>query len=399
MSQKAASSADAAKPPQNVLVFGGNGLMGSATVTALRRYAPDANIFIVNRGNWYWDTSEIVKPYVTHVRCDRQSLVDCAAMRKHENVLFDLVVDFSGYRPSFIRSATQLLKGRVGLYVYMSTDSVYEVSIDKTHDGLSVETDAIRPEAAEERRRLNEADSYGHEKFQGEEELAAQVNKYGGFPYVVLRLPDVIGPRDNTGRFWPYQMWIKYQQFLETPITLPSDIAGQPMSLVFSEDVARAVIDSWQAGKKVHNQAINLGFDEDTSLMNFLQRIQRHLGVKDGDASYELVPSCVHLFPSVTRGPVDISKAKNLIGWQPTSLDDAISKTVQFYNAAETRFASERDDVFEDLSRWVIRDKGRRKRAMATFVQLFEEPQTGKRDSEPADGSSGGTKRQKTEEL
>lgn len=30
----------------------------------------------------------------------------------------------------------------------------------------------------------------------------------GSFKYVILRLPDVIGPFDDTGRFWALLKWI-----------------------------------------------------------------------------------------------------------------------------------------------------------------------------------------------
>lgn len=63
--------------------------------------------------------------------------------------------------------------------------------------------------------------------------------------------------------------------------------------------------------------------------MDLLQRIQRHLGIKDGDVFYEVVNSgeTAHFFPSVTRGPVNTAKAKKLLGWKPTPLDEAIRKT------------------------------------------------------------------------
>ena len=45
-----------------------------------------------------------------------------------ETQRFDIVLDFSGYEPKWIHDNCQVLKGKVGVYVYISTDSVYEVS-------------------------------------------------------------------------------------------------------------------------------------------------------------------------------------------------------------------------------------------------------------------------------
>ena len=43
---------------------------------------------------------------------------------------------------------------------------------------------------------LNNADSYGHEKLQGEERLVQELP--AGRRCLILRLPDVIGPFDST---------------------------------------------------------------------------------------------------------------------------------------------------------------------------------------------------------
>ena len=44
-----------------------------------------------------------------------------------ETERFDVVLDFSGYEPKWIHDNCQVLRGKVGVYIYISTDSVYEV--------------------------------------------------------------------------------------------------------------------------------------------------------------------------------------------------------------------------------------------------------------------------------
>lgn len=55
-----------AKGSSTILVFGGNGFIGAATVTRLL----DAghSVTLVNRGNWYWDSDMLIKPFVHHLR-------------------------------------------------------------------------------------------------------------------------------------------------------------------------------------------------------------------------------------------------------------------------------------------------------------------------------------------
>ena len=40
-------------------------------------------------------------------------------------------------------------------------------------------------------------------------------------------------------------------------------------------------------------------------------------------------------FPSVMRGPVDISKAINFLNWKPTPVHKALHDTMQFYNESQ----------------------------------------------------------------
>ena len=47
-----------------------------------------------------------------------------------------------------------------------------------------------------------------------EEYLYEEVkDKNKNFPFIILRLPDVIGPFDDTGRFWSYVKWVTEQKY------------------------------------------------------------------------------------------------------------------------------------------------------------------------------------------
>ena len=52
---------------KNILILGGDGMMGSATTKLLMKQKPKFNLTLVNRGNWYWDTEESIKPFVHHI--------------------------------------------------------------------------------------------------------------------------------------------------------------------------------------------------------------------------------------------------------------------------------------------------------------------------------------------
>ncbi|XP_077982446.1 uncharacterized protein LOC144437392 [Glandiceps talaboti] len=318
----------------HVLVFGGNGFIGAETVVAL--ISEGYTVAIVNRGNWYWDSETRVKPFVTHVMCDRNiDLLRCDPLTTliKEVGHFDFVVDFSAYNGYQMESAVRALAGKVGLYIYISTDSVYEVCTTKKHKGKTKETDAVRPSSSIRQTTLNQQDNYGHEKLSGEEVLR-QYRETGGFPYVFLRLPDVVGPRDSTHRWWFYQLWIRTFDAIGTPLHVPGQLSDLPLCFVHVEDVAKVVLEIAQAGDKVYDEAFNIAFDETPTLVHVLKDMATAMGIKNVLFDSADLGNKLHLFPSVKRGAVDNSKIKDFVSWRPLPWKAAVEKTVTFYEEA-----------------------------------------------------------------
>ena len=82
----------------------------------------------------------------------------------------------------------------------MTISFIKQVSIDKPTKRPSIETDAVRPKDENEVNLLKKKDPYGHYKLSCEEALVYYQKHKEGFPWVSLRLSDVIGPRDTTNR-------------------------------------------------------------------------------------------------------------------------------------------------------------------------------------------------------
>ncbi|KAL3878315.1 hypothetical protein ACJMK2_030678 [Sinanodonta woodiana] len=317
---------------RNILIFGGNGFMGSATVEKLLRN--NYNVVIVNRGNWYWDSATTVKPFVKQLKCDRmQSLQRCSDLQnfvwEEESIKFDAIIDFSAYQGFQITDAFDMLGSRIKRYIYISSDSVYEVC-NKTHSELTREEDAVRPHDLDVQQKLNSQESYGHGKLEAEEELQRQCAKTGVL-YITLRLPDVVGPRDNTRRWWLYQLWIQLRGYLERPISVPDNLWDRPLSFVYADDVADVVLKCIESDDKIYNQAYNLAFVEKPTLSEFIHQLLQEFGVHDIEIKRDFSPDALHLYPSVKLGPIDASKVRRVLDWQPTSWKQAFSKTVKFY--------------------------------------------------------------------
>lgn len=167
-----------------ILILGGNGFIGAECVEHLldnlttNSNDSDYKLILVNRGNWDdWDTRERIKSRVHHtIRFDRSDdspdVLRSALSRylddeQREGAFrFEAVVDFSGFKSKQVESVCRAIPGEaIRLYVYISTDSVYEVSVRKAQpQDLLLETDSVRPDDPDEVARLKKLDSYAHHK-------------------------------------------------------------------------------------------------------------------------------------------------------------------------------------------------------------------------------------------
>ena len=379
---------------RRVLLLGGNGFMGADAVELLA--AAGAEVWAANRGTAYWDYEVRARPRLhRHVHCARDAFEKCAAALP--DAYFDAVVDFSGFRGDWVRASAAALVAKArspahAVYVYVSTDSVYEVCDTEAqgHAGVAypshararapgrrlVEGDAVRPAGARERARLNDADGYGNDKLEGEEALARLARaaaEEGGaaaapaLPYVSLRLPDVVGARDNGPR-GPATMlgllaWADHRDqdpdlAVELRPACPPSHDGVGLSAVWARDVARAALAVLRIFARaertrdpgllagVAGEAFNLAFDEAPSLRGLLATWAGAMGLlgegaADGrDPATGLWPEealpCSRggggfNYPSTTRGPIDNAKAKARLGWTPSPLAVALRATARFY--------------------------------------------------------------------
>ncbi len=354
---------DAAETKRDILVFGGNGFLGASAVEKFIENGD--NVTMINRGNLYWDSQSRILPHVNHIKCDRKMKLDeCPHLIEfvNDNSYFEAVVDFSAYRGHEVKEAAGLLKDKVGLYIMISTDSVYDVC-EKKHDGPSKETDSVRPESKDEQNRLSIYHTYGHNKLEAEEELLNQRIE-GGFPFVILRLPDVIGPRDTTYRIWIYQLWTKLtQEITEKPVKIPYFLLDYGISFVYSEDIARTIKELLSMGPQIKDQVINLAYPETLTIKELLDNLKEALEISNEtfefmDPENRNSHEHVYFYPTVRRGPLDTTKAASLLSWKPTPWKDMIKETVEFYEKAMVNevFHQQRDEIIQVVGQQVYKD-------------------------------------------
>ena len=170
-----------------ILVLGGTQFLGRALVEAALARGDEVTLF--NRGR----TRPELFPEVERRVGDRDGGLD--ALREGE---WDVVVDTSGYVPRVVRASAELLAGRVGRYVFVSSISAYA---DLSRPGVA--EDAPVAELAEETEDYR-SEAYGPLKALCED----AVRELYGERATVVRPGLIVGPWDPTGRFtyWPVRV-------------------------------------------------------------------------------------------------------------------------------------------------------------------------------------------------
>jgi 2'-hydroxyisoflavone reductase len=121
--------ARAAQGKLRILILGGTGFLGPELVLAARARGHAVTLF--NRGK----TRPDLFPEVEKLRGDRDGKLDALRGRS-----WDAVLDTSGYVPRIVSASVELLAPRVGLYLFVSSISVYAASREPLDETSPVET-------------------------------------------------------------------------------------------------------------------------------------------------------------------------------------------------------------------------------------------------------------------
>lgn len=340
----------------NILIIGGGNFMGSALLDVLLEQRERFNVTVVSRDRRHWNERVSARPHVTHVKADRRDKYEllhalsahCADEAKRPR----FCIDFCAYDVDDVEPLVSFLRDLSCHYVFVSTDSVYEVC-DTERDVPRLESHAVRPASESERAQLRRCDQYGDDKLQCEEWLQA----HAGLAWTALRLPDVFGPRDGTKRHWCYQLLVKLQD--ERPVQLTAKERRRKLSFVFSRDVARAVLGVIERPAAAANQSFNLACVEAVTLEQYLELVAAALGKAtlrvaelpaDVDNELQFLPSV-----SERAGVLDVAKAQRALAFAPTPLRAAVRETVAWHERAWHEHRGERPELEELDARWHAR--------------------------------------------
>ncbi|KNC55555.1 uncharacterized protein AMSG_01818 [Thecamonas trahens ATCC 50062] len=203
------------------------------------------------------------------------------------------------------------------------------------------------------RRRL---DSYGDKKLDAERELRQAAANHG-FPFIALRLPDVVGEAEV-----PSSRHFSMQRAVADGETIGLGMDTHlPLSFVYAPDVARvcvalagALASRGKAKAKAKakrksksrdgdrlpliGESFNVGSYERPTLREYVETIAGELGLSKSLKFKHGGPGTHLVFPSVDIGPISMTKlvatlASYGVDYEPTPFPQWMASTVAWYEA------------------------------------------------------------------
>jgi nucleoside-diphosphate-sugar epimerase len=247
-----------------VLIIGGTRFLGHEL--AWRMLAAGHELTLFNRGT----LADTFGSRVERLRGDRKGpeLARLLAGRS-----FDAAVDFAAYDGVDGRHAVEVLDGRVGHYLVISSGQVYLVREGRPSPAR--ETDYDGPLLPEPTDSFDKGQwDYGMGK-RALEDALVEAWSHRRFPSTRLRIPMVNGARDHFRRIERY-LW---RMLDGGPVLLP-DGGTHRVRHVYSGSVAAAIV-SWLGREQTFGQAYNLAQDETPTLVELLRALGAALGAPD----------------------------------------------------------------------------------------------------------------------
>jgi len=334
---------------ETVLVLGGQGLAGSATLTAL--LDSKLQVSALNDDADHYDYHELFENKIERIVCIRPSGLDgCFELQNFikSNSKVKAVVDFTSSKKGMMEEAVRVLGPlNPDVYIFVSAAAVYDVSANPQNP--LQESDAVRPADPTLKESYSEHNVFGDNMLGSEEALVAS-----GLPYVILRCGDLIGPRDTTLRWWQYQVWTEHFDLIGAGFPVPSDYEHLPFSLTYGDDVGKAVVSVINKG--VVNEIYNIAMEKTFTLPHYLLELCVYFG--NGESCWAdytaTVESGYSLYPSNHMGTVSTEHAKTDLDFEASAWEDVLKDTITFYERARHNHTKERDIVLSRLNENVV---------------------------------------------
>ena len=224
---------------KNVLIIGGSYFAGRIFVEELLK-EKEYNIYVFNRGN------VPLKQELVELKGNRENVEDIKS--KIPALNWDVLVDFCAYTPEHISKMVTSLPGTLKHYIFISTTSIYQ-------DTLELPVSEDTPRLAARQPELGQYADYGYNKWLAECRLKEECAPKG-IEFTCLR-PSIVYGEYN---YAPRESWFFDHIRDEKQLVVPEPGLAL-FSFVYVVDLAHILIKSI-LNKNMFNQGLNVASDE-----------------------------------------------------------------------------------------------------------------------------------------
>lgn len=168
---------------------------------------------------------------------------------------------------------------------------------------------------------LNPRTPYCISKYAGERTLGFYAERRG-LRWTALRFFNVYGPGQNAGAYYTSVVLTFLRRIARGEPPVIDGDGTQTMDFVHVEDVARAVVMALESDASGH--VLNVGTGTQTSIAELAALLIKHMGAA---IEPEFRPRDV----LVSRREADISRIREILGWEPSvDLDDGLAGVIEY---------------------------------------------------------------------
>ena len=244
---------------------------------------------------------------------------------------FDVVVDFVMFKQPEAENTVELLNGKVGQYLFLSTGQVYLVREGIERPFFEDQFDGRIQPAPKANTFAYEEWLYGIGKRQAEE-VFMKAHAEKGFPYTSLRLPMVNSERDQFRRLYSYIIRLQDGGAILVPET-----PNYPLRHIYGGDVVRVLSQLVESNQGI-GKAYNISQDETVTLDEFLGILGSHMGISPQIVRVKrslleangFLPDCSP-FSERWMSELDNTRSKEELGVTYTPLQDYLGALVKHY--------------------------------------------------------------------
>ncbi len=263
-----------------LLVLGGTQFVGRALVETALSSGHDVTLF--NRGQSEPTGEQLFGNAVRHLRGDRgdqgnDADADLSALTATDET-WDVVLDVAGYYESAVQRMAQVLEGRVSLYCFVSSTSVYGDSSEERDEAHAAA--GLNPPSYDEvvkmggmaentPRSVAEPGTYGSRKADCEDTV---LGIFGPDRTLVIRPGYIVGPHDPYDR-WSGWIW----KIAQGGMVVAPSAPGQRMQWVDVRDLVEFILARCEAldGSIYNVVGPTHGMDERPTLQDMLEHATR----------------------------------------------------------------------------------------------------------------------------